>query len=193
VTSELITFIERAIKEQELPYSVTSQDGGFTLELSTKATEYLRKVKPPEAFRLTAILTEKEGSKPTIHLVEELYRLNSVSDETYEFGDELPFYDAVGVVETERVSSGDEWKLFKARRWLVSLLEFKEYKFKEPQRTRPRAALLVIGVVVALALLAAAFSGIAGSMNTGAFSGQEEIIDDPDSVSSDEVLGNFYK
>jgi len=193
VTSELISFIENAIKEQGLPYLVVPQDSGFELKLSTEDAEYLNRVGATEAFTLTTVVTVKGDNKPTVHLVEEIHELKHDEAGAYTIGEELSSADSIGAVEHEAVSTDDEWKLFKARRWLVSILEFKGYKLKEPAREKSKVIFVVLALVIIGAVLAAAFSGIASSASNGAFSGQEEVIDNDKGVSSDQVLGNFYK
>jgi hypothetical protein len=193
VTSELISFIENAIKEQGLPYLVVPQDSGFELKLSTADAEYLERVSATEAFTLTTVVTVKGDNKPTVHMVEEIHELKRDETGDYSIGEELAPADAIGAVESETVSTDDEWKLFKARRWLVSILEFKGYKLKEPVKEKSKAVLIIVAVVILVALLAAAFSGIASSADGGAFAGQEEVIDKREGVSSDQVLGSFYK
>lgn len=192
MTSELNAFIEKAIVEQGWPYEVVPTDSGFTLQLDLSKVKELETAGASEAFKV-AVSIEDDESKPTIELHEAINKLDHGDDSILSFGEPIALDDAIGSIETEEVTSNDSWKLFIAKRWLVSLLEFKGYKLKEPAKARSRVALFVIIGVVVFAILAAAFSGIANSMANGAIDGYETVdVDTNHKTPDNEVLQDFF-
>lgn len=170
---------------------MVQQESGFVLQLSLDDKTYLTTNEVPEAFKILVKL-ETKNNKKSAYLSDEVYKLEKIEAGDFALGELILTSDSVGVVETETITTNDEWKLFKARRWLVSLLKFKDFSVKEPVKTRSRATLITIVVFVTFTVLAAAFGGIANSMANGAIDGNEEVTVDPGDAPDDEVLSNFF-
>lgn len=189
MNEELYAFIENAIEKQNQPYVLSSTENGLVLEL---APDKLVDEVIPEKFKLTVTLDEKNG-KPVFYLKEQVFKLLHSSENGYTVGDEFELDRAVGSEEVEDKLVEENWKLFVARRWLVSLIEFKGYKLRQPAKTRSRAAVITLAAITAFVVLAALFGGIAQSMGGGIFQSKQDVKVKTEKGESDKILGDFYK
>jgi len=189
VNEELYDFIENAVEKQNRPYVLSRVENGLVLEL---APEKLEDQDVPEKFKLTVTFDQK-NDKPVFYLKEQVFKLLQGPDGGYTVGDEFELDRAVGSEEVEDKLVEETWKLFIARRWLVSLVEFKGYKLRQPAKTRSRAAVIALAVVVAFVVLAGIFGGISQSMGGGFFQSKQDVKIKTEKGDSDKILGDFYK
>lgn len=192
MTSELIPFIENAIEQQGWPYKVSADEAVIVLELQTNNSAYLERNHVVEAFKIRVRLENKKG-KLLAYVTEEIFDLIKNADGSLEIGAPIERTDSAGAQESDSVTAEDGWKLFMARRWLVSILQFKGYSVKEPAKTRSRVTVTITSVVAVFILLAFALGGIANSMTNGAITGNEVVKTDNNSVSKTDVLHGFFK
>lgn len=192
MTSELIPFIENAIEQQGWPYKVTASDENIILELATNDAAYIRTNKVSEAFKITVKLETKKG-KLLAYVHDEVFKLISEPAGAITLGEALELSDAAGAEESETVTPEDGWKLFVARRWLLSIIRFKGYTVKDTKKTGSRGAVIITSVIALFVILALAFGGVANSMANGAIQGNETVKVTNSHGTKDTVLNDFFK
>lgn len=189
MNEELYDFIENAVEKQNRPYALSRTENGLVLEL---APDKLDEDDVPEQFKLTVTL-DRKNEKPVFYLKEQVFKLTRDSSSGYTVGDEFELDRSVGREEVEDKLADETWRLFVARRWLVSLIEFKGYKLRQPAKTRSRAAVITLAVVLVFMVLAGIFGGIAQSMGGGFLQSNQDVKVKTEKGDSDKILGDFYK
>lgn len=192
MTSELIAFIQNAIKEQGWRYKVSAQDNGLTLELTLDDADYILESRAQESFRISVTIEDSKDKKVAV-LSEELFALVASESGDFSLGEPIEIDESAGGIESDVVGADDSWKLFIAKRWLVSILKYKGYALKEPAKKSSRVTLTVVAFIVAFSILALAFSGVVNAMANGAIDGFEEIAVVDDDSSDEEIAGGFFR
>ncbi len=178
---ELMSFLSTAAKTQELPYSFEETATGFTMSLDLTDDEYFSTYEVAEAFELTVVLDKQfYGIDFTVRELTDERSLGEIV--------ELP----VGEVEPAAPAFDDEWKLYKAKRWLASTIEFKGFKLKPIGKDKAtksaRAALVLFAIVFVIGLGAA----LVAQTSFNADRDTNEISVSDDKKTDEEVLGEFY-